>query len=204
MAITFNPNSFANVSFKSNQKTPVNIPTSQKEMIPTEDKPLSVAVSDVNSKNDVLDLSQNLQKIESLEKSKPTEVKALKPADATQPIESPDSQKEPVQQPAQSPVNPSQGLVSKSYNAISKTSAIAKGIVDGIISGLVFGTIVAGVDMVYSGIKKLKNKEIKFTEIFNPKKSMSKLGRNMSYFSAIGIMAGTIFSEYLQANKKNK
>lgn len=209
MAIVINPNQSISANFISDKKTPVNNPNPQnqrqKSMISTEDKPLAGSVSKINPKGDVLEIKDNGKKTEKIssaekiEKSKPTEVKPVKPAlvDAKS-----EGKVEPKAVNNDSVTNES--LVAKTYNAVSRTSSLAKSVVDGVLSGLVFGTLAAGVDMVYSGIKKFKNKEIKFVQMFNPKKAMTRLGRNMSYVCAVGIMAGTIAAEYMQANKKRK
>ncbi len=193
MTISINQNLNNPKTPVSNGKTPVNNPNPQKQMamIPTEDKPLSASVSKISPKGDVLEINDSNKNIEKIEKNRRADVKAVKPVKSASEVIQPET---PI-------ANSDEGLVVKSYKVVTRTSSLAKAVVDGVFSGLIFGTIVAGANMIYSGIKKFKNKEIKFVEMFNPKKAMSKLGRNISYGCAAGIMIGTIASAYLKANQ---
>lgn len=79
----------------------------------------------------------------------------------------------------------------------------AKGVASGLVYGFLAGSFVAGINMITSGIKKVKSKEIKPLQILNPKVAMSKGGRTLSYVAAGTIFAYHVLISISKANKKN-
>lgn len=77
-----------------------------------------------------------------------------------------------------------------------------KGIVKGLVAGALTGTAVAGTDWIVSGYKKHARKEIKFAEMFNRKKAMSKKGKILAPVSAALVFVGYLISARLKANKR--
>lgn len=182
MNLSINPNLFNKTSFKA--EMPKNSDVTKQELkVETNSDSFDKKINDIETKTGI-EHSKVPQKQE-------TEIK---------PVEAASSQiTEPQTIPA--PKNSVGNFIEK----VSKTSAIIKGLVQGSIAGVFFGTITAGTDMIYTGIKKIKNKEkgFKFYQIFNPKKALSKSGRNLSIAVALGCVIGEIVSPLVKSKKTN-
>lgn len=90
----------------------------------------------------------------------------------------------------------------KIYSGWIKLSTMTKGVIKGILSGAFLGGIIALVDIVYSGSKKVTKGNLKIKDMLNPKASMSKTGK-----IAAPVVAGLVFIEKivvakLKSNKK--
>lgn len=95
------------------------------------------------------------------------------------------------------------GVIAKAGYGWVNTVEASKGIVKGLWYGFLTGTVVAGLSCIRSGLKKYKNKEIKFLEMFNPKKAMSTTGRVMSYVAAGLVLVGNMVLAKLRANQRS-
>jgi len=195
MSININPN-LNQISFSSKGK-------------PAEpEKPKKLPEIKIVSRPDAFD--KKLDAIETSTEMKPTaKTTDSKGLVAEKKLES--EPETPIQTPiqtqpqsiAEAPIKNTAGNVAgQVYSKISKTSAIAKGFIDGTITGLVAGTAAAGFDMIISGTKRIKNKEIKFYQIFNPKKALSKSGKSLSIAIALGFLIGQIAIPIFKSKKQ--
>lgn len=103
--------------------------------------------------------------------------------------------------------NKPKGLLSKiAYGWVNFVEA-TKGLAKGLFYGLLSGTVVAGANWIYSGIKKYRrgNKngvKIKLSELLNRNKTMTRTGKIASYITAGVVFVAHIILAKLKANKR--
>jgi len=190
MNLSINPNLYSKPSFKAENMTPVNKPLAEKSKASDDKKQeikIEATADSFDKKINEIETKTGVEHSK-VSPDKKVEVKAIAAANV--------QTAEPQVQPE------SKSAAGIFFSKVSTSSAIVKGLVFGSMAGIFFGTLTAGMDMIYTGIKKIKNKEIKFYQIFNPKKSLSKSGRNLSIAVALGCVVGEIVSPLVKSKKQ--
>lgn len=98
-------------------------------------------------------------------------------------------------------ITPKDVIAKTAYTWVNFSEGI-KGVAKGVFYGIVSGAAVAAVNTIFSGVRKFKNKQIKFLQIFNPKKAMSKVGKTLAFVTAGIVFAGNLIIAKLRANLK--
>lgn len=105
--------------------------------------------------------------------------------------------------PAQKPQTTAKGVLANIAYAWVNLAEGAKGFIKGIFYGALAGTLVAGANMLYSGIKKYKaNKDFKLKYILNRKKAMSKTGKFLAPAVAGVVFVSNLVLAKLKANQR--
>lgn len=77
-----------------------------------------------------------------------------------------------------------------------------KGLIKGVFYGLLTGGIIATATSIKSGLNKFHNKQIKFLEMFNPRKTISKKNAVLATIAAATVFAGNLILARLRTNSK--
>lgn len=95
------------------------------------------------------------------------------------------------------------GILAKLGYAWVNFSEGTKGIFKGIFYGVLTSAAFSTYKTLSSGIKKYKQKEIKFSEIFNYKKTLSKSAKVLTVFLGAAVFMANLVIATLKANQRS-
>lgn len=98
--------------------------------------------------------------------------------------------------------NQKASLLKQTYLKWVGVSEMTLGVVNGLVSGTVTGALIAVLDMLISGVKKVSKGEMALGDIFKPSKAMSKGGKILAPAVAGFLLAENIIVAKLKTDKK--